>query len=140
MQIVYTISQQYYIIELMTPTKNLSKRPLIITFYCILNVIIAIPALFFIIFLVIIFPDFVLEFSQTHGKIFFFNLLAISILLLVTTVGLWRMKKWGLYLYLLSMVIGILINIITKINYNIVGYITTTITLIIFFYNFKKFK
>ena len=68
------------------------------------------------------------------GLVFFI----LGIIQLVVAYGLWKMKKWGLYIQMLLLIIGILMNIVTAMGNPAFGIVGIVISAVILYYLYTK--
>lgn len=82
-----------------------NERPISITIICIINFIV-IPIFIFLLIYGLSLPDLLQEFSSQEIQEAYLLQLWL-IILLILTIGLWRMKRWGAYGYLGSFVLSL---------------------------------
>ncbi|MFQ6036351.1 MAG: hypothetical protein ACE5NM_10995 [Sedimentisphaerales bacterium] len=63
------------------------------------------------------------------------------VLTVISMIGIWRMKKWGLYLYLVLFLVGIIIGIVAKVRFTLptlLGVIVPIVIIAVGLANLKK--
>lgn len=63
------------------------------------------------------------------------------IITLISVAGIWKMKKWGLFLYIISIVISVVESVIIKtFPISLFGYIIPVIIIVYLFWKYKELK
>jgi len=115
-------------------TKQKEQRPTLITVFCVLGFI-GIP----IMLLSIAIPEVRNQMIQQYGNLVMLNLIVSSILGTIGLVGLWQMKKWGVYFYTAMAIFSTLFSIYQGISFNL-GYILPPVIAAVGWMNLKKMK
>ena len=111
------------------------KRPLIITIICIIGFITALLVILRLLFI----PEVATKLREIYGKQFVPAAISLVVIGLIALIGFWKMRKWGVYLYTLMAILGIVHAVFLQLPGRI-GYLGPVIIVIIGFINIRKMK
>ena len=109
-------------------------RPIILTILCLLGFM-GVP----IVIGGVLIPTTQMMFTQQYGGSFVPVTLLLSLAGLTGLIGIWKMRRWGLYVYTCMAVVSITYRLIVKIP-GVLGYVMPLIIVFAGFVNVKKMK
>ena len=112
----------------------MDKRPTALTVICI---IFFVTAGFGVLMIPFVLPKLNAVYGSWYGPYFLISF----VLTVISMIGIWRMKKWGLYLYLVLFLVGIIIGIVAKVHFTLptlLGVIVPIVIIAVGLANLKK--
>lgn len=123
-----------YLCKKSNSSNQKNQRPTLITFFCILGFV-GIP----LTLLSMAIPEIRTAMIQEYGNLSMVNLILSAILRTIGLVGLWRMRKWGVYFYTAMVIFSTLFSIYQGMPFDI-GYIIPPVVAVISWMNLKKMQ
>lgn len=108
------------------------KRPLVITIFCLLGFI-SLPW----VLLSVIMPEVREGLIQQYGQLYIWTLSISSTLGLAGLIGLWKMKKWGVYIYAAMALLSTASGWYNGVAFNF-GYVFPLVVMVIAWANINK--
>ena len=119
------------------PISESRKRPTIITVFCVIGFISGFISLGLTLLSSRDFNGFSVE---TYGAWYMPFVVVNMILYLVSVVGYWKMRKWGVYLYTALFAIGTIVGVVAGVPFTILGVIVPIAVIIIGFTYLKGMR
>lgn len=118
-----------------TSPQETGKRPVIISIICVLGLLGGILSL-----AGILIPAARAMLVESYGVLFVALTAVVSILTFASLLGFWKMKKWGLYVYIAATLLGIAGGVYLGLPFNILSYVVPAAIILIGFLYFKRLK
>ncbi|MDQ1299709.1 MAG: hypothetical protein QG636_377 [Patescibacteria group bacterium] len=118
-----------------TSPSETGKRPVIISIICVVGFLGGILSL-----AGIIIPASRAMLVESYGMSFVILTAVLTILTFASLIGFWKMKKWGLYTYIVATVLGMVGGLYLGLPFNVLSYIVPTAIVVTGLFYFKRFR